>query len=218
MNVAAFFDLDRTLIQFNSAISFAQWERKHKRISRRQLCEASFFSMLYHFDLLDMEKAYSKATMLFKGRPYDEVLSDTKSFFSSKIASRLQKGAVRALAHHRKEGHVNVLLSSTSSFQGEVACSTWQLDDYLTNKFPEKNGLLDGTFEKPLCYHEGKVIRAEKWAKEKNVSLEESYFYSDSITDRPMLERVGYPHVVNPDPKLKKLATKRGWPIHDWRR
>ena len=217
VKAAAFFDLDRTLINFNSAISYAKWERKHRRISLRQLFEASFFSLLYHFDLLDMERAYAKATSHFKGRKHSDLAADTEDFFKKNIADRIQRGAVAALREHRRQGHQNILLSSTSSFQGAAACQSWDLDDFLTNEFPAPSGSLDGTFAQPLCYHAGKVHKAEAWAAENNVCLDHSYFYSDSITDLPMLERVGHPRVVNPDPKLKRLARRRGWQVLKWK-
>jgi phosphoserine phosphatase len=65
----------------------------------------------------------------------------------------------------------------------------------------------------PLCIGPGKVSKAEAFAMEHEVDLEQSYFYGDSVTDAPMLDRVGHPRVVNPDPGLRKIARERGWPI-----
>jgi phosphoserine phosphatase len=70
----------------------------------------------------------------------------------------------------------------------------------------------------PFCYGPGKVQRAERWAAEHGVELEQSYFYTDSLSDLPMLERVGQPRIVNPDPRLRREANRRGWPILDWRK
>ena len=81
----------------------------------------------------------------------------------------------------------------------------------------DENGLLTGDLDGPLCYGDGKVIRAEQWAEEAGVDLDVSYFYSDSYSDIPMLERVGHPRVVNPDFRLRRIAKKKGWPILDWR-
>ncbi|HEY8431454.1 MAG TPA: haloacid dehalogenase-like hydrolase, partial [Sandaracinaceae bacterium] len=65
-------------------------------------------------------------------------------------------------------------------------------------------------------YAEGKVERARAWAAEHGVDLSRSVFYTDSVSDRPMLETVGEPRVVNPDPRLSALARRRGWPIERW--
>jgi phosphoserine phosphatase len=71
---------------------------------------------------------------------------------------------------------------------------------------------------RPICYGPGKVEVAEAWACANGVDLAASSFYSDSSTDVPMLERVGRPYAVHPDPRLALLARSRGWPILDWRR
>jgi phosphoserine phosphatase len=61
-----------------------------------------------------------------------------------------------------------------------------------------------------------KVTVAEAWAEREGIDLATSWFYSDSITDLPMLERVGHARVVRPDSRLARSARKRGWPILDW--
>jgi phosphoserine phosphatase len=69
----------------------------------------------------------------------------------------------------------------------------------------------------PLCFGAGKIAQAEAYAEARGVSLAESYFYTDSINDLPMLERVGNPRVVNPDLRLSWVARRRGWSVEDWR-
>jgi phosphoserine phosphatase len=59
------------------------------------------------------------------------------------------------------------------------------------------------------------VLWAERWAARHDVDLRQSFFYTDSITDVPVLERVGEPRVVNPDPRLRREAARRGWPVFD---
>ena len=78
------------------------------------------------------------------------------------------------------------------------------------------DGKFDGTHQRPACYGPGKVHWAEAFAAANDVDLARSFFYTDSYTDLPMLERVGKPVVVNPDPRLLRTARRRGWPILDW--
>ncbi len=215
--IAAFFDLDRTLIDVNSALLYAKYERKHGRITTKMLIDTAFSSFLYHLNLLDMESAYEKATLHYRNRLEKEVAEQSKEFFRDYIEHRIQKGAIEMLEKHHKKGHKSVLLSSTSSFQGAIVCKTWGIEYSLTNEFPVKNGRLTGAFKRPFCYHQGKVEKAEIWAKNHQVNLDDSYFYSDSFSDLPMLKRVKNPRVVNPDPKLKKYAKKEGWPILNWK-
>jgi phosphoserine phosphatase len=64
-----------------------------------------------------------------------------------------------------------------------------------------------------VCYGRGKAYWAERFAAEHGVDLTRSYFYTDSITDLPVLDRVGHPRVVHPDPRLRRLAQRRGWQV-----
>jgi phosphoserine phosphatase len=75
---------------------------------------------------------------------------------------------------------------------------------------------LTGTFERPLCYGAGKLERARALVHSLGSTLEQAVFYTDSITDLPLLEAVGQPVAVNPDPRLRRVARRRGWPIEDW--
>ena len=68
----------------------------------------------------------------------------------------------------------------------------------------------------PLCYGVGKLERAKGLAERQGFELSEATFYSDSITDLPLLEVVRHPHVVNPDARLRRVARQRGWPIEEW--
>ncbi len=77
-----------------------------------------------------------------------------------------------------------------------------------------KNGIITGEIIEPICFGHGKLIVAEKFLLSLGKNIGETFFYTDSISDVPMLERVNHPIVVNPDPKLRRLAKERGWEIH----
>jgi phosphoserine phosphatase len=67
-----------------------------------------------------------------------------------------------------------------------------------------------------MGYGQGKVVMAERLASELDFSLADSTFYSDSITDLPLLERVKTPVIINPDRRLRRVAKQRGWPVESW--
>jgi HAD superfamily hydrolase (TIGR01490 family) len=164
-----------------------------------------------------MEKAYQQAVAMFRGIDSAEVRRQTREWFDSEVAHRLQPGAKQALEAHRAAQHPMIVLTTSSQYVAEVARDTFGMDASIAAVLDtDENGTLTGEFHRPLCYGEGKVILAEAWAREAGVDLETSYFYSDSYSDLPMLERVGNPRVVNPDFRLRKAAKKRGWLIHDW--
>ncbi len=216
---AAFFDLDRTLIDVNSGVLYAKHEYRAGRIGFFKLTQSMFYMFLYHLSLVDMQKAYASAVRHYEGVPAAELDERTRSWFAAEVDGRLQPGARAALEEHARQGHPRVLLTSSSSYVSRCCEESWGLDGWIANSFPtDGEGRLDGTYEPPLCYGPGKVLRAETWAEEHDVDLDASHFYSDSYTDLPMLERVGHPHVVNPDPRLRREAKRRAWPVLDWSR
>jgi phosphoserine phosphatase len=80
----------------------------------------------------------------------------------------------------------------------------------------DEAGRFTGRAAPPLCLGEGKVRRAQQLADRYGFVLEEATFYSDSVSDVPLLERVAEPVVVNPDPRLKRIAERRRWRIERW--
>jgi len=216
---AAFFDLDGTLVPFNSGMRFARYEHRHKRIGTLSLAQSAVWMALYHLSLVDMTKAFGRAVAYYRGTPEEELDSRTRRWFEDEIAAHLLPGARAAMAEHRAAGRPLVLLSSTSSYMARVARERWGLDDWLANRFPvDAEGRLTGDFERPLCYGPGKVELARRWAAEREIDLSRSWFYSDSFSDVPMLEAVGNPVVVLPDPRLRRHAKRVGWPVTDWGR
>lgn len=215
--IAAFFDLDRTLLEVNSAGLWAKHELLGGNISARQFARVIVWNTLYHLSLIDIETAFREAVSHYRGRFYRDLDEETRRWFAREVAHRIRPGARAALREHRDRGHELVLLTSSSAFEARVAADTWELDDFLSNDFPtDEHGKLVGTFVPPLCYGPGKVRRAETWASARGVDLASCYFYSDSLTDLPMLSAVGHPRVVSPDPRLRRTARRMGWPILKW--
>ena len=214
---AAFFDLDRTLLDMNSSTLWASHELRQRSITVRQFGRVMVWNALYHLSLIDIETAYTEALGHYRGRGYEELQQETNAWFARDVAHHLRPGAERSLRDHREKGHPLVLLTSASSFAARAACDTWGMDDFLSNDFlTDETGKLDGTFVSPLCYGPGKVERAQAWATERGVDLGKSYFYSDSYSDAPMLRAVAYPRVISPDPRLSREARQRGWPVLKW--
>ncbi|MCO4760375.1 MAG: HAD-IB family hydrolase [Myxococcales bacterium] len=215
---AAFFDLDRTLITVNSGLLYAKWEHAAGRLSRRRLAQAMMWGALYHLDLIDIERAIASALLQYVGVPEVEVAANTAEWFRSEVVQHLAPGGADAIAWHQAAGRPCVLLTNSSSYAAEVATAEFGLDGWIANRFTvDGKGLLDGGFEAPLCVGAGKLLRAEKWAADNGFCLGESWFYSDALSDLAMLDGVGHPEVVNPDPRLRRLARRRGWPIRHWK-
>ena len=213
----AFFDLDRTLLDSNSGLLWARHELAGGRIGRWQIAGAARGSLMYHLSLIDMTRMYGAALAHYVGEPADDVRARTRAWFEAEVAARLRPGGRAAVAEHRSQGHAVVLLTNSSPYEAEAAAQSFGLDAWIANGFDAGgDGRLLGSFEPPLCFGAGKVARSERWAAARGPSLEGAYFYTDSLSDLPMLERVTHPRVVHPDPRLRRLAQRRGWPIIDW--
>jgi phosphoserine phosphatase len=110
-----------------------------------------------------------------------------------------------------------VLLSSTSPYMAEAVAAELHLDDVLCNRFEvDPAGRFTGKPDGELCYGAGKLTHGTRYAQEHGVDLAQCTFYTDSTTDLPMLEAVGRPVVVHPDPRLEQVARNRGWEIVAW--
>jgi len=159
--IAAFFDLDRTLLDMNSSTLWAMHELRGRSISLRQFGRVLVWNALYHLSLIDIETAFREAVGHYRGRLYDDLESETRAWFARDVAHHIRPGAAQALRDHRHKGHRLVLLTSASAFAARAARDTWELDDFLSNDFPtDDRGRLDGSFVTPLCYGSGKVERA----------------------------------------------------------
>ena len=213
---AAFFDLDKTLVTVNSARLWMMREYRHGRLKRSDLALGALFLFAYHMGFVNMERATRKALGTLVGLTEDEIRRLTEAWFREEVVQHEAPGARAVIEDHRAQGHPLILLTSSSPYASVCAVEHWGLDSFLSMRYEVKDGRLTGEVIKPLCYGEGKVHYAEALAASDGIDLDESWFYTDSFTDLPMLERVGKPRIVNPDPRLRRLARQRDWPILDW--
>jgi phosphoserine phosphatase len=108
------------------------------------------------------------------------------------------------------------LLSTTPCYVARPIARTLGLHAVGSTEFEVRHGLFTGAIAGPACFGRGKVSWAERLGAENGLDLQASWFYTDSYTDLPMLERVGNAIVVNPDPRLRRTARARGWSIENW--
>jgi HAD superfamily hydrolase (TIGR01490 family) len=217
MPAAAFFDLDGTLLTVNSARLWLRRERRLGRITSWQVARAALRLGAYRLGVLDMEDTLRAALVPYRGMTQESLRAETQAWWREEVRPFVACGARAVLERHRRSGDRLVLLTSSSRYAAEMAREEFDLDDVLFQAYEIRDGRVTGEPQRPICYGHGKVEVAEAWARARGVELGESSFYSDSSTDVPMLERVGHPFAVHPDPRLRLIARARGWPILDWR-
>jgi len=207
---AAFFDMDRTLIRVNSGDLWIRWLRERGEISRYEMLRALAWIFQYKLALLDMEAVATKVIASMRGQSEGELVGKAREFFDKLIATEVAPKALQAIERHRAEGHVVAILSSSTPYVVEPLAARLGIEHAICTRINVADGLFDGTHKKPACYGAGKVHWAEAFARENEVDLAQSFFYTDSYSDLPMLERVGVARVVNPDTRLKRHAKRVG--------
>jgi len=177
---------------------------------------ASGWLLRYHLGFADMEGVLREAISAYAGHPEADLRARTRRYFEDCVKDQIRPGAHRALSEHQESGEKRVLLTTASNYMSEAVGELLPLDDWLCSRFEtDAAGNLTGE-PTVLCYGHHKVRLARAWADREQVDLADCAFYSDSYTDLPMLEAVGRPVVVDPDPRLRRVARRRGWPIPDW--
>lgn len=216
--VAAFFDVDRTLLAVNSAELWVRHQWRAGKMTAGTLAQSVLWLLQYRLALLDFESVTERAASGYSGSSFAAIADEVKAWFDAEVAAALCVQAPAKIAEHRAAGHEVVLLTSGTRFVADLVAALLGVDDVLCTELEvDDDGRLTGRHLRPACGGAGKVEHAERFAAARGVDLAASYFYSDSFSDLPMLARVGHPRVVNPDVRLRCYAWRRGWQVEAWR-
>ncbi|MDB4968691.1 MAG: HAD-superfamily subfamily hydrolase [Myxococcales bacterium] len=208
--------MDRTLLRCNSGSLWIRWLRARGEISLYEMARAMAWMAQYKMSVLDMEAVVTKVIASMRGQSESELADKARLFFDGLVPSQLAPKGLEALAKHKEEGHVLAILSSSTPYVVEPLARHLGVEHAICTRMNISDGKFDGTHQRPTCYGAGKVHWAEAFAKEHEVDLQRSFFYTDSYSDLPMLERVGTARVVNPDTRLRRHARRVGWHVDEW--
>jgi HAD superfamily hydrolase (TIGR01490 family) len=212
--VAALFDMDRTLLDTSSALLYVRYLRRIGQIGRRQVAQVVGWTLFERLGLLDMQRLVERLATAASGDSEPGLRQLCDRWFAEYVQAHITDRGRQRLAEHQTQGHILGIVSASTQYAvGPLAAHLGIPGQYVSTRLESQGGRLTGRIVPPLCHGEGKVVWAERFAAEHDVDLSASYFYTDSITDLPLLERVGHPVTVNPDLRLRKLARQRGWPI-----
>ncbi len=214
--IAAYFDLDGTLLSVNSARLWLRREWRTGRITPWQAVRGAAFLVAYRAGLADIEYATREALATVRGIAVDEVKGWTEEWFEKEVTQHAAPGARPTIEAHRARGHALILLTSASPYEAAPAAALFGLDAWISSSYEVVEGRFTGEPIVPLCYGAGKIHHAEAHARGAGIDVDRSFFYTDSYTDLPMLERVANPRIVAPDTRLRLEARSRGWPVVDW--
>ncbi len=213
--IAAFFDMDNTLLSIDSGTSYTRFLYERGELSKRAVAKVLYWSALYKLALLDMQSVFVKLCADLEGDSEADMIAKCDVWYRRHVADSVAPAARAALEHHRASGHVVVPATGSTVYAARPVARGVGIDHVLASSLEVSSGAFTGR-PGALCFGHHKVTLAEAWANEHGVALKDSYFYSDSYNDLPLLQRVGRPIAVNPDARLRRHARKRGWAIQRW--
>jgi HAD superfamily hydrolase (TIGR01490 family) len=216
--IAAFFDLDKTILAKSSSFAFARPFYKEGLIGRTDVIKSAYAQFIYLASGADhdqMESMRQYMSNLVTGWEVDKVRQIVAETLDTIVDPMVYEEALDLIAHHRMLGHQIIIISSSGTDVVEPIGQRLGADLAIGTQV----GVEDGKYTGEIlfyAYGPGKAEAMRLLAAERGYDLAECFAYSDSFTDVPMLEAVGNPVAVNPDTELRKLAIESNWPIRDF--
>ncbi len=213
--VAAFFDLDKTIIAGSSALAFSRPFRREGLISRRVMLRGAYSQLLLVLsgaDASTMDTLRRRLTALCEGWEVDQVRAIVAETLDEIVRPMVYAEATALIERHRAAGEDVVVLSASGQEVVEPIAALVGADRAVATRMAIRGGRYAGEIEF-YCYGEEKAAAARRLADEHGYDLTRCHAYTDSITDLPLLEAVGHPVVVNPDRELRRIARTRDWPV-----
>lgn len=213
--MAAFFDLDKTVIARSSVLAFSKPFFDQGLINRRSVLKSSYAQFLFLFSGADhdqTERLRVHLTNMCAGWDVDQVRTIVAETLHDVVDPLVFAEAADLIADHKARGHDVVVVSASGE---EVVAPIARLlgaDHCAATRMTVRDGRFTGNLEF-YCYGEQKADAVRDLATAHGYDLGKCYAYSDSSTDLPMLSAVGHPTAVNPDRALRRVAAESGWPI-----
>lgn len=213
--VAAFFDLDKTVISKSSTLAFGRPFYQHGLISRADAVRSVAGHLAYRMAGANhgqMERIRERVTGLCCGWPADQVRDIVARHLDELIVPYIYPQARALITAHRDAGRDVVVVSTSGHEVVDPIASLLGAGTVIASRMRVAGGRYTGELEF-YAYGEAKAARVRELAAERGYRLQDCYAYTDSVTDLPLLQAVGRPHAVNPDRGLRRIARQRGWPV-----
>ncbi len=218
MTGIAFFDVDHTLVRGSTAFLCSGILRREGILSRADMVRIAWAHLRHLLGVLDFERVYAMGVKPFVGTSFQRGRALLDEGFRDHVRPNIYLEGIDRMKAHREAGDSVVLLSASSAWLLERFREVVPFDGLVAFRQHVKDGLFINNWDRPIPYGANKRVLAETYAAKQGVALADCAFYSDSTSDRPLLEAVGRPVAVNPDPRLRWTARRRGWPVLDWTR
>ncbi|HEX8073579.1 MAG TPA: HAD family hydrolase [Thermoleophilaceae bacterium] len=212
---AAFFDLDKTLMEGSSALHFGRAAYRAGLVSRRQLMSDAWANVQFR-----LKGSTDETTQALWDRILDSIegtrVVDLQRLAPDILAGLLPRMYPQMLAvawGHQDAGRPVFIVTAASHELSNLLATVLAFDGGIGVKSEILDGVYTGKPDGPFTYREGKAQAIREVADRDGLDLSLSYAYSDSESDLPMLRAVGHPVVVNPDAELARVAGEEGWQV-----
>ncbi|HEV2075559.1 MAG TPA: HAD family hydrolase [Thermoleophilaceae bacterium] len=212
---AAFFDLDKTLMEGASGIHFARAAYRAGIVSRRRLARDLWANVRYRVRGATDQQADAvreRVMSVMAGVPQARLMRLGPEVLAGILPS-VYPEMLRVAWGHQDAGRPAYIVTAASQELADLLARVLVLDGAVGTPYEVRDGHYTGRLAGPFTYREGKAEAIRLLAGERGIDLARSYAYSDSESDMPMLRAVGHPVAVNPDPPLARIAREEGWEI-----
>src|SRR5215212_3597353 len=210
---AAFFDLDKTLIEGSSALHFGRAAYRAGMVSRRQLASDAWANVRFR-----LHGSTDQGTDELRDRILDSIagqrvvdLARMGPDILAGILPLLYREVLAEAYAHQDAGRPAYIVTAAAQELADVLAHVLVLDGGVGMRSEVRDGVYTGRPAGPFTYREGKAAAIRELAEREGIDLSESFAYSDSESDLPMMRAVGHPVAVNPDQVLGRVAREQGW-------
>lgn len=216
MAAAAFYDLEGTLVSTNLVHTLGFYAKNQQGLFRTFKKSASTLLSIPIFAVTDQ---YSRKVFndlffkRYKGESEDRLRFFAEELFEDVLKPAIFPGAFELIEKSRSLGLRQVVVTGALDLSVTPLMKYLGIEDYVANRLEFVNGVATGRLLPPVLAAATKASWIRTFAERENLSLSDSYAYTDSMSDLPMLSVVGHPAAVNPDMRLKQTALHHDWPI-----
>jgi HAD superfamily hydrolase (TIGR01490 family) len=218
----AFFDVDNTLLRGSTLYLLGKGMYRKGFFTKREISNYIFVNLLYRFTGVEDQNEISQITKaackFVKGHKVEELEKLGAEVYDQYVSPALWSGTIELAQKHLAQKSDVWLLTASSQELASLIAARLGFTGALGTQAKIKDGVYTGELESELLHGNAKATAALKLAADKNYDLNQSFAYSDSHHDLPLLKVVGKPAVINPDATLRLHANKSHWPIYDFRR
>jgi len=217
MTNLALFDLDNTLLSVDSDYEWGQFlvDRGVLKREEYETQNAAFYEQ-YKAGTLDIHEFLGFALRPLAAHLPEDLDRWHAEFMAARIRPAITPKARALVDRHLDAGELCAVVTATNSFVTGPIAREFGVPHLVATEPEQVNGRFTGRVAGVPCFRDGKIARVEAWLGAQGHALgdfAQSCFYSDSLNDLPLLERVTHPVAVDPDPTLREVAGRRGWPV-----